>query len=219
MFLIVAIICGFLYCIKNFFAKEPPIVDYLSPMVTLSMAISLLISQSITGLSLALGLILILEAWADFHMGFDVRYPITVFSSGHVLKQIVIFYLHDGEGFLYLILIDISFILTGCLGVVTVQEYYDGIIINGRCYPVMVKEWNRISMLLYTGVMACTMIIMIIHHETIWIGFLLFIISDLLILFDDLFVFNHRQMRVILVPVLYWISQYLIVQDMLASVV
>lgn len=61
---------------------------------------------------------------------------------------------------------------------------------------------NRICMGLYTLIMILTLISQSSR------GFIVFIISDLMILYDDIIRFKTRQIRILLVPITYWLSQY-----------
>lgn len=207
-------ICGISYCVRYFFNKHPPKTDYLSPLVSLSLAVYAYTFENGWG-STAMVLILVIEAFADYHMGPDVRFPIFMFSIGHLFKQFIIISLAEQTDIFVDMNIVLSFPLVLCIGYISIYRSFVSCGLLDRPTDTQsITKLGKISMVLYAYLLMLTMIQISLHIGTVVNGFALFIISDLLLLINDLHPFPIRQMRVLLVPALYWLSQYFTIHDL-----
>jgi hypothetical protein len=125
---------------------------------------------------------LLLESMADYYMDkSNLRFPIFLFSLSHIIKQII----H----------LQINIISSISLGISLI------------CLLLIVLSNDDDKIDLYIIILITTFMIISYVKKSLDISMLMFILSDILIGIDLKYKLYPRQIRVILVPLLYWISQ------------
>jgi hypothetical protein len=201
------------YIFRYWNYPNPPVHDIISPFITLTIALNIFIMipslcpESLYGLryqSLILIILsLIIDSIADYFMDRNnLELPILLFSLGHFIKQIIFAYIFSNG--IYSLVHVITFILI---------LYLISLVLQRKLYA---KENTLIAVAVYSIIIALTLIQICVEQQGINRGFLLFVISDLIIAIELVYVkFTFRQIRVILVPLLYWIAEILISRDLL----
>jgi hypothetical protein len=123
---------------------------------------------------------LLVESMADYYMDKSyLQFPILLFSLSHVIKQLIFFQMTS----ISLISLNLSLI----------------------CLLLMVMTDDVID--LYIIILVTTFITVSYAKKAVYIAMLIFILSDIIIGIDLKYKLYPRQLRVIFVPLLYWISQ------------
>lgn len=123
---------------------------------------------------------LLLESMADYYMDkSNLRFPIFLFSLSHIIKQLI--YLQ--------------------MNVISLASLH----ISLLCLLLIILSDDVID--LYIIVLITTFTTISFVKKSLDIGMLIFILSDILIGIDLKYKLYPRQLRIILVPLLYWISQ------------
>lgn len=172
---------------------EPLKFDIISPLFTLILAItSLSINTDYSSYIFAFSLLM--DSMADFIMSPEyLSHAIFLFSIGHIMKQLAFLF----TNFLFNnVLIFITSILSAFF------MFIVGLVTNEISIPIIV---------LYTLIISFSLIHTSILIGDISWGYLLFGISDLIIAFELVITKIYpRQLRVLSVPLLYWIGEYII---------
>jgi len=130
---------------------------------------------------------LLLESIADYYMNkSNLRFPIFLFSLSHIIKQIIYLQMN------VISLTSLNISLLSLLLIILSNDVID----------------------LYGIILACTFITISYAKKSLDVGMLLFIISDIIIGLDLKIRLYPRQLRVILVPLLYWISQNVFIKSL-----
>lgn len=125
---------------------------------------------------------LLLESLADYYMdSSSLRFPIFLFSLSHVIKQLMFLQLN----------------------VVILMS----LIISLQCLLLIILTEDDNVIDLYAIILTITFIVISYVKKSFDLSMLLFILSDIVIGIDLKYKLYPRQLRVILVPLLYWISQ------------
>lgn len=187
-----------LYIYNYLDSYSPPVRDFISPLVTLTMALGLMFEESLSLIEYLAILILIVDSVADFFMDkSNLGLPILLFSLGHVVKQISFITAYYPRGSLIILFISILLLI---------------ILIKFLCE----NYTATLPILLYSLIVGLTYLNLCISEGLISPGFTLFVISDLIIGIE--FIFGEiptRKVRVILVPVLFWIAEAMISHELL----
>jgi hypothetical protein len=244
MFELVAFGFGALYTYVNRNSDDPPLDDpplddVFSPLVTLILALNTFVSYPVSMLSSLVILSLVIDSVADYLMdSHKLKLPIFLFSCGHLVRQIIVSNIAPGivfrntlsdPWFKQIILPNIEpsvlpgysqselwFRLTQVISQIIVFLMAWDIC----CNQFLSQRLSISSVPIFIGGYA---IVIVITFLQIWagtnafsIGFLLFIISDLIIATELIFgKIYPRQLRVLLVPILYWTAEFLIIKDLL----
>ena len=204
----IALVCLFIACYHS--NDNPPVRDVISPLITLSMLLES--ERGLTGVFLATSA---LESMADYRMDkYNMGLPICLFSLGHLVRQLAFFMAVNGEkNTPHFLILGATFMLT----VVLVWRLYitrlkytgdrsDGVDISRGKGEIPHDAILYYAMIIFLSAVNVTMI----QQIPSW-GYLAFIVSDLIIGYEITIRRIHpRWVRVFLVPILYWWSQYLL---------
>ena len=157
----------------------PPTNDLISPFVLLSIASY--------GNNYYLIIAVLIDTFADYVMNSkDLRFPIFLFSVGHIVKQIP-----------FLIFFNNLLIF-----------YFSLLLLLILIYHIRTMKYIHSDIVTMLAYYAAILVLTVVQIQNI--GYIFFIISDLLILID--MIGNvPRKLRVLGVPILFWIAEYLIV--------
>ena len=199
-----------LYAIIHWNASSPPVNDIISPLVTLSMAAGLILVYGLTlnpDLSttlLQLICSLIVDSMADYYMNSkNLTVPLALFSTGHIMKQLA--FIQDPWSPISMVLLFGSIVAMALL--------YSGF--HVRHLPKLPSSTTRELIHLYCLVIGFSFV-NIYLASMLSRGYILFIISDLIIAYElGWGKIYPRQFRVIAVPILYWLAEYIIVVEAL----
>ncbi len=166
-------------------SDKPPLYDIISPLITIIISFHVPIYCSETFVLLMIGLVM--DALADYYMDINnIAFPIILFSYGHILKQIAFGYRN--------------------------KILYTSIRIGLILTTLLALNITDIAYILLYGVLIGLTLLQMMKYQLI--GILLFIISDIIICIDMIGIKIHpKQMRVLLVPLLYWISQLIMLKE------
>lgn len=182
------------YCIVYWKKNSPPTGDVISPLITLYLLMRFLCLSTIkNNIYISVCITLTLDLIADFLMDVNNLYtPILLFSLSHIFRQ----YLYYSR---YSLTYYTHIIFTISITLFIIQQY------------MYIKRIN--NKLLFIGLYIILLIFTYINislskHEFDY-SFLPFVLSDCLIGAELLFgKIYPRQIRILIVPLLYWISQY-----------
>lgn len=185
---ILSFLCAISYCITYWSNPFPPTGDIISPLVLFLMSIGIFFSVQISISMVFILFSLLFDTVADYVMDEDnLDLPICLFSCGHLFRQfsfLLQFYPHGSFTIL---------ILTTIVVIRTILNY---------------------SILNYAVIIGLTFVNVTISLEFVSWGLVLFIISDLIILYELVSgQIKCRPFRVILVPVLFWTAEALIIYE------
>lgn len=195
-------VIGLIYCAKYWDRLFPPIGDVISPLVTLAIAGALFISYPISVVSCLLIGSLISDATADYYMDrFNLIPPLSMFAIGHTIRQSAFLYASYPSGSLSIFFITISFILVLWFVILPM-------------FPEVYETLLLISV--YATVVGLTLVNICLSRGQVSLGFILFIISDLIIAYELIVDYIAiRPIRIILVPSLFWLSEFFIITELL----
>ena len=218
----VALVCLFIACYHS--NVDPPIGDIISPLITLSMVLEW--ERVVTGVMLATTM---LESMADYRMDKDnMRVPILLFSLGHLVRQSAFLTSVDSETNTFpTLILAVTFMLIGVLmgrlyitrsritKHVVHQKYREGHFVDDS--RVLRRNGGekcdipRDAILYYATIVFLSAVnVTMIQQIPSW-GYLVFIVSDLIIGYEiTIRKIYPRWVRILLVPILYWGSQYLL---------
>lgn len=191
--------CGLMYCVRYAKYPRPPNDDIVSPLVLLFMALGIIASVP-WSFTMFLGLTsLILDAIADFTMNVeDLGVPIVLFSVGHLFRQFAFIFEYYPNG--SFIILEITMVLIVFL-----------------MFAHSKPPWSKWCILAYAGVIGLTLINVSLISCSVNVGLVLFVISDLIIVYELAWTqIKHRQLRVILVPVLFWAAEATLMYKLLS---
>lgn len=177
---------------------EPPIYDVISPLVSLSiLATSLTLSKELILLIIGLAL----EILADFYMNKDsLVLPIIFFSVGHLLRQL---------SFLYPMVTGSMMIIPTITGFLVITLLFQFL---------RIRKGNSI-IVCYSLIILLSAVHVSLVREALSYGYVVFILSDIIIGYDLMIRRIYpRWFRVIVVPLLYWGSQYLLSHEFLSLI-
>lgn len=189
-----SIFFGLIFLIQYYHNRDPPLMDFISPFITLTISrYSFDSIYLITNVLLLIGLII--ESIADFLMDKEkIVVPTILFAIGHLTRQLAFLSTPPSNS------------LTTILSIVTLI-----------CLVILFQEIRNENNISFGGIIYYSMIILLsaihvsISQGTISWGYIIFIVSDLMIAYELIYdKINPRFIRVVLVPSLYWISQYLL---------
>ncbi|CAH6419647.1 Hypothetical protein HVR_LOCUS721 [uncultured virus] len=197
--------------------KEAPVGDYISPLITLMMAVGLLTYPTSPTIFLT-GLTLCLDSIGDYFMDKDkLTRPILVFSVAHLVRQLAYFVLSGG---VLTIVPIVSWLLTLSLVIILIRYFYYEPEPEDEHQNEFAADisflFQRIPLIgLYSLIVALTLFnTSVIMGTTNW-SHILFIISNLVIGYDLSIRKIQPQIRVLLVPLMYWISEAIFLQTMI----
>ena len=147
-----------------------------------------------------IGASLIFDGFADYNMnGGKLTIPVLLFAWGHCHRQTVFFYTFYSEGDeITLIIYALTLILTVNITIFFEESLYHNILIPAY---ITIITLTLVNAWLLTGMLS--------------VGLTLFIISDLMIVYDKYWKSIYpRQLRIILVPVLFWTAEVLIMYEL-----
>jgi hypothetical protein len=191
------IILGLIFILSYYHNKDPPLSDIISPLVTLSIARYALYASSIL-----MGMLLVtslgIELVADFYMNkHDMSLSIQLFSIGHLIRQLAFLTLPGPN-----ILSSIISLFTTLLTVHLMEEFQRN------------RNISFTTIVCYSVIIVFSTIQISISQGVISFGYVIFIISDLMIAYElivkDIY---PRWIRIVGVPILYWTAQYLLTQE------
>jgi len=194
--MLIALIPAFfasIYTIKYWNYTSPPSRDIISPLVLLSLALSLLLLYPLSLTSILVFSSLILDSLADYYMDPFTLLPISLFVSSHLFRQLsfISFFSFSSISSFFLLFFIASFFIFSI---------------------------SFFSLLLsYSIVMFFTLINLLFIKGNLSLGFSLFVISDLIIAYEMLgYKINIRPIRVILVPLLFWLADLSLTLELLS---
>lgn len=179
---------------------DPPIRDILSPLVVLSFAFGNFLLYPVSKISSLVILNLIIDSVADYLMDSEnLDLPIFLFSIGHFIKQIIF-----------------SHVFSRIYPSSNISRIFAHGFTLILIMTLLVTDGYLISIASYGLIVATTFIQICLAKRSLSMGFLLFVISDLIIAIELMFgQMRPRQIRVICVPILYWTSEYILAQDIM----
>lgn len=191
---ILQIILPCLYIYSYWRNEYPPLDEIISPMTTLLYLFDI---RQISMLSSVIALSIIVDSIADFYMdGKNLLFPVMLFSLGHAVKQSVYVMKYGCPSSI----ISLSMIM----------------FLNGMIFYNWLKPYTgELLLYIYGLIIGISFIGSCIINQTVDIGYLIFIISDIIIAVDLMKKIYPRQIRIILVPVLYWLAQKIIIMNLL----
>lgn len=194
MIYILSLIAGVIYCIRYKDRPRPPVRDVISPLVLIFMAVEVMWSKS---LCMYVGAIsLLLDAIADYTMNVeDLATPLTFFSIGHLMRQsaFVIKFFPDG---LFIVLITITVLVL-------------------LAHAIDNPTWDKWVIILYTCIVALTLLNISLMNRSLNIGMMLFAASDLMIAYELVFGrMKRRRIRVLVVPILFWMAEFMTMYEL-----
>ena len=192
--------------------SKPPVRDIVSPLISLTVLLNF-IGTEFTEHSLIFIVGLLLEVIADYYMNQEtLSLPITIFGLSHAYKQ-VSFSCNFGYDELLLPKI-ISLTTCGICALLLSIIIVDNTVPqdHGR-YPTIKMS---VVIIPYVCIMGLTLFYLSLAQETVSYGFLLLGVSDLIIAADLIGIPVNRKIRVLMVPLLYWLSQYVLAQEFLS---
>ena len=199
MLFLLPVVFAILYAIKYCRGKDPIPGDIISSCVTLTIALCHVVEYGVTVRGMLLYASLLVEALADFCMySLSLNMCLVLFSLGHLAKQNIALLLVIPQSLselpLFMLMIVcyfISVILTTLLGNIDIKR-------------------DDISVRLYTIIITFTWILISLARGHIDRGYLCYVLSDIIIGYEVLFQkMQPRWLRIIIVPSLYWLGQYL----------
>jgi hypothetical protein len=188
-------ILAVIYCLKYWNLSHPPPGDLISPLIIITLAIGVGFSYSANETILLTITGLFFDALADFHMdkqtmGLSMMY----FSSGHIIRQFSFLQNNDPNNLLFMTM--------GCAAVLMLG--------------VIMRVSTRLLILPYAAIMLFTLLNISWAMGTFFNGFVLFIISDLIIAWELIIgEIPHRPFRIVVVPLLFWIAEYVLLRQSL----
>ena len=214
-----ALVFAFIVCYYS--NKDPPIHDIISPLITLTILFNLptisLLTSVVMVPTMLLLIGLVLESVADFYMNKDsLRLSIGLFSCGHLIRQFSFLAMNGVESTpiivglsipnLDIIAIHLSLVTT-ILAVLLLERLR------------AIRQKSNISLLIigyYSLIIFLSAVQVSIVQRGISYGYVMFIISDLMVGYDLIIrKIQPRWFRIIGVPVLYWSAQYLLTYECL----
>lgn len=201
--LIISVVAAITYCWRYYDYSGPPKRDFISSVVLLSIGFDIILTIPPT-FSMVLGLIsLLLDIIADFYMdAYDkdrLMISLLLFSWGHFIRQCAFvwsLYPHCS-----LILLLLSSVLIGL-------HYY---------FP----RWRIITYILIITITVINISTGMsdsirLFKGSLSFGLTLFVISDLIIAYELYWnTLKIRQIRVLAVPVLFWLAEFVILCELL----
>lgn len=167
---------------------EPPIRDYVSPLVSSTILVnlvSLLMRTSepyilLTGAMNA-------EIVGDFYMDKkNLKTPVILFSLAHVLRVISFYMVLSRSADVMLLTLALLVVLL-----------------------ILINKKSKIFLVLYGLIIFLSAVSVSMAQGTVSIGYTTYIVSDLIIGYEmAINKIKPRWIRVILVPFLYWMAQY-----------
>lgn len=209
----VALVCAFI--VRYYSNEDPPIYDIISPLVTLSILTNLITMPLTIVTPMVLVVITLgLEAVADFYMNKDrLRLSIGLFSNSHLIRQ---FSFLKMNGFKSQLTIAGLLVPNGDI-IATIITTIITILLAGRLRAM--RPGSNISFFIigcYSFIIFLSAVQVSMVQNSISYGYVVFIISDLIIGYDLIIgKIKPRWLRIIGVPVLYWSAQYLLTYECL----
>lgn len=213
---VVSLCASVLYCWRYWDYTAPPNGDYISFVVLSSMGLSIWVNGPISFIMI-LGLIsLLMDIIADLYMDTrNLTLPLILFAWGHFFRQIAFTFAFYPQPSIVLLLLTIVLVLAIMLvsvpspykyikNEVVAQIIIYTLIVTATIWNVSISIENRLisSLGLLQGKLS--------------IGLTLFVISDLIIVYELMWdKFTIRQLRVVLVPILFWLAEFGILYELL----
>lgn len=174
--------------------ERPPLYDVVSPAILLSMGLGAVVTYPLSMVQIFTLLSLFIDAAADYLMNEDdLRDSIILFSLSHGFRQLM-------------------FIWNAC-PTMSLQIVMS---LTWLCtYIIFDGETNWIIPS-YAGIIFFTLVNAYLATSRPSLGLILFIISDLIIIYDMMLKrLTNRRVRVLLVPTLFWIAERVIIWEVL----
>ena len=212
MFQYLTLFFALLYIIKYWNCQDPPVRDFISPSITILICCNFINANGISLITTIICCSLIFEATADLMMHtWLLKKCLLLFSIGHVLKQSAsLTLIPPGE-------LSITAILLFVISLILCSIIFDFVMRNSSKIKEIKDSSNVVDhkvIFCYMGIVGFTFLISSYTHSTIDIGYICYIISDLLIGFEIAFhKLSPRRFRVLVIPMLYWLGQYLVTQN------
>lgn len=175
--------------------ETPPLGDVISPTIVISLALVACLTYPLSVTLIFTILSLFVDSIADYVMNVnDIRDPVLLFGLSHGFRQLA---------FVWNCYPNMSLRLVMCL---TWFSTY-----------LMFSERGRYLILGYSGVLFFTVVNAYLATSRLSLGLLLFIISDVIIVYDMMWKrIDNRPIRVLLVPLLFWLAEGLVIWEVLS---
>lgn len=195
---VIPAILGTIYCLKYWNVSHPPPGDMISPLVILTLAIEVGFMYPMNTPTFLVIIGLLFDAIADFYMNKPTMgISMILFGWGHLIRQLTFIMIFTSQDNYQIVAITLL-----VLGLLMIE--------------VVTKPRIRVLLIAYTTIMVFTLWNISMTYETIPTGLLSIIVSDLIIAYELVMKdIPHRPFRIIIVPVLFWIGEYILVRQLL----
>lgn len=198
---VIPVIPALLYVLRYRHNNNPPTYDVISPCVTLSICYTIVSSYGVGSMTVVLCCGLVMDAIADLLMhNYPLRTCLLIFSFGHLVKQLVATMTMEPS-------INYDFV---------VGLYFLNMALILSLTLAGPNSKQSLVIGCYSGIILGTLVSLSVAKQTIDLGYICYAISDLIIGYELTFHNIHpRYLRVLGVPMLYWLSQYLTARHLL----
>lgn len=188
------------YSLRYWHSTSVPDNDFISPLIVMVMAGNLLYNTFPSLRDFIIVMSLVCDGFADYNMnGGELTVPVLLFAWGHCHRQTVFFYtFYSEDNEISLVLYALTLILMVNITIFFEESLYHKLLIPG-----------------YITIITLTLVNARILTGALSVGLTLFIISDLMIVYDKYWkTIYPRQLRIILAPVLFWTAEVLIMYEL-----